>query len=96
MLRSVAEIAVGVGFAAGAVFNSVYTLRHSTEFYGAFADGAWLKPADWSMRRVVIPNSTLYHGAAHRAPERVAIAILTRGELAEQALRDSNPQPSDP
>ena len=91
MLRSVAEIAVGVGFAAGAVFNSVYTLRHSAEFYGAFADGAWLKPADWSMRRVVIPNSTLYHGAAHRAPERVAIAILTRGELAEQALRDSNP-----
>lgn len=59
-LRAVAEIAIGVVFAAGAVFNTVYTLRHTTEFYEDFAEGAWFGPAESIIRTVIIPNGTLF------------------------------------
>lgn len=86
VLRSVAEIAVGVVFAAGAVFNSVYTLRHSAEFYADFADGAWLSPAERFIRRLVIPHGALFTVLLIVFQTGVAIAILTRGELVVAAL----------
>ncbi len=86
LLRSVAEIAVGAIYVAGAAFNGVYTLRHSAEFYGDFADGAWLNPAEWFIRRVVIPNGTLFTVLLIVFQAAVAIAILARGALVEPAL----------
>ncbi|MGI9649278.1 MAG: hypothetical protein ACR2OI_12235 [Acidimicrobiia bacterium] len=86
MLRSVLEIAVGALYAVGAVFNSVYTLRHTAELYGDFADGAWLSPAEWFIRRVVIPNGTLFTVLLIVFQATVAIAILTRGDLVKPAL----------
>ncbi len=86
MLRTVAEIAIGVLYAVGAVFNTVWTLRHSAEFYGDFADGAWLSPARWVIRNVVIPNGTLFTVLLIGFQAAVAIVILTRGELVEVAL----------
>jgi len=86
LLRSVVEIAVGILYAAGAVFNSAYPLRHQTEFYGDFADGAWLSPAEWSIRNVVIPNSTLFTVLLIGFQTAVAVAIFTRGDLVREAL----------
>ena len=73
-------------FFVGAVFNSVYTLRHHAEFYGDFADGAWWQPAERFTRRVVIPNGTLFTVLLIVFQAAVAIAILTRGDLVEAAL----------
>ncbi len=86
MLRSVLEVAVGVVFAAGAVFNGVYTLRHSAAFYGDFADGAWLGPAERFIRRLVIPRGTPFTVLLIVFQVAVAAAILTSGELVAPAL----------
>lgn len=86
MLQSVAEMAVGVVYAAGAVFNTVYTLRHTACFYGDFADGAWLKPAEWFIRNVVIPHGRLFTVILIVFQAAVAVAILTRGDFVEAAL----------
>jgi hypothetical protein len=86
MLRAVAEIAIGALFAVGAVFNTVYTLRHTAEFYGEFADGAWLSPAEWFIRNVVIPNGTVFTVLLIVFQAAVAIAILTRGDLVTLGL----------
>jgi hypothetical protein len=59
-LRNVAELAIGVIFSIGAVFNSVYTLSHSDQFYGSFAEGAWFGPARWFVDHVVLPNATVF------------------------------------
>jgi hypothetical protein len=85
-LRAVAEIAVGVVFATGAVFNSVYTLRHTTEFYGDFANGAWFRPAGSFIRTVVIPNGTLFTLLVIGFQASVAIVIFVRGDLVTAAL----------
>ena len=81
MLRTVAEVAIGVLYAVGAVFNTVWTLRHNAEFYGDFADGAWLSPARWVIRNLVIPNGTLFTVLLIVFQATVAIAILTRSDL---------------
>ncbi len=86
MLRSAAEMGVGLLYTAGAVFNGVYTVRHSAEFYGTFADGAWLSPAEWFVRRLVIPNGAPFTVLLIAFQAAVAIAILSRGELVGPAL----------
>jgi hypothetical protein len=85
-LRTVAEIAIGVLFAAGAVFNTVYTRSHSDEFYGSFADGAWLSPARSFINNVVLPNATVFTAVLIVFQVLVAIAILSRGDLVTAAL----------
>jgi len=85
-LRAAAEIAIGALYAAGAVFNAVYTLRHTTDFYGAFADGAWLRPAERIIRNVVIPNGTLFTVLLIAFQVTLAIVIFTRGDLVKAAL----------
>ncbi len=86
MPRSAAEIALGVVFAAGAIFNGVYTLRHSRQFFGDFADGAWFGPAASFIRRVVIPNGTVFTVLLILFQAAIAIAIFSRGGLVTQAL----------
>jgi len=85
-LRTFGEIAIGVLFAIGAVFNTVYTLRNSDEFYGGFAEGAWLKPARWFVDDVVIPNATVFTVLLILFQIAVAVLILTRGDLVTAAL----------
>ena len=85
-LRTFAEIAIGLLFSAGAIFNSVYTLRHSDEFYGSFADGAWLNPARWFVEEVVIPNARVFTVLLILFQVAVAAMILTRGDLVGTAL----------
>lgn len=86
MLRSAVEIAIGTLYAVGAVFNGVYTLRHGSELYGDFADGAWLSPAEWLIRRMVIPNAALFTVLLILFQVTVSILILTRGDLVKPAL----------
>jgi hypothetical protein len=85
-LQAVAEIAIGVVFAAGAVFNTVYTLRNSTNFYEDFADGAWFAPAESFIRAVVIPNGALFTLLVIAFQATIAIVIFTRGDLVTAAL----------
>jgi hypothetical protein len=85
-LSVVAEIAIGIVFAAGAVFNSVYTLRHTDSFYGDFANGAWLAPAESFIRNVVMPNGTVFTLLVIVFQATIAFVILTRGDLVTAAL----------
>ena len=41
-VHTIAEIGIGLLFGVGAVFNTIYTLRHGDEFYGSFATAACL------------------------------------------------------
>lgn len=59
LLRNIGEIGFGVLFGIGAVFNATYTRTHGEEFYGSFAEGAWLGPARRVIEKVVIPNTTV-------------------------------------
>ena len=81
-LRTIAEIGIGVLFGVGAVFHAAYTLRHTDEFYGSFADGAWLSPARWVMSHLVLPNATAVTALLILFQGTVAVLILTRGEFA--------------
>ena len=85
-LRSITEIGIGLLYAAGAVFNSVYTLGHADKFYGAFVKGAWLRPGRSFIRSVVLPNSRLFTIALILFEAAVAIMILTQGELVKAGL----------
>ena len=73
-------------FSIGAVFNTVYTLSHTDEFYGSFADGAWFGPARWFVNHVVLPNATWFTLLVILFQVAVAVLIFTRGDLATIAL----------
>ena len=73
-------------FAIGAVFHTVYTLSHTDEFYGSFADGAWFGPARRFVNQVVIPNATFFTILVIVFQVTVAALIFTRGDLATVAL----------
>ena len=85
-LRTVAELAVGVLYGIGAVFNTVYTLSHYEDLYGSFADGAWLSPARRLINEVVLPNATVFTVLLILFQAAVAALILTRGDLVAAAL----------
>ncbi len=85
-LRSVAEIGYGVLFAMGALFNAVYTMSHGDEFFGSFAEGAWLPPARWAIEKVVIPNAVAVAIVLVLWEATVAVMIFTRGDLVQPAL----------
>lgn len=85
-LRSVAEIAIGVIYVAGAVFNATYTLSHTDEFYGSFARGAWFGPGRWLVNRVVLPKATVFTTVLIVFEAAVAVVIFTRGDLVTAAL----------
>lgn len=85
-VRSVVEIGLGLLYAVGAVFHVVYTLRHSEELFGAFAEGAWLSPARLFIRQIVIPNGRLFTVLLIVFQATVAVAILSRGGPVRPAL----------
>lgn len=86
LLRNVAEVGVGVLFGIGAIFNATYTRTHGEEFYGSFAEGAWLVPARRVIEKVVIPNSTVVTALLVLFGAAEAIMILLRGDLVRPAL----------
>lgn len=85
-LRTVAEIGFGLLFLVGAVFNAVYTLTHSQEFFSSFANGAWLGMSRTLINRFVIPNGKLAAMLLALFEAGVAVMILARGPLVVPAL----------
>lgn len=73
-------------FSIGAVFNTVYTLSHTDQFYGSFSEGAWFGPARWFVNRVVLPNATVFTIFVIVFQMTVAVLLFTRGDLATVAL----------
>jgi hypothetical protein len=85
-LRLVAEIALGVLYAVGALFNAVYTLGHGDKFYGAFVTGAWNEPARRFLRAIILPNATPFTLSLILFQAAIATILLTRGDLVRAAL----------
>lgn len=78
-VRAIAEIALGLVYLIGAIFNSLHTLRHGEEFYGSFARGAWFAPSRGFINRFVIPDSRPVTYLLIVFQLLVAFAILSRG-----------------
>lgn len=78
-VRTVAEIGIGLVYLIGAIFSSLYTLRHGDEFYGSFARGAWFAPSRAFINRFVLPNSRTFTFLLIAFQLLVALAILSRG-----------------
>lgn len=84
--RDIAEIAVGLLFVVGAIFNAAYTRRHADEFYCGFAEGAWFAPGRRPVERVVLPNAAVFNAGVILLQAAVALAILSRGDLTTAGL----------
>lgn len=80
------EIGFGVLYLIGAIFNSLYTLRHGNEFYGSFADKAILSISRNLFRRVVIPHARLFTVMLIFFQLIVAFSILSRGVFVKPGL----------
>ena len=85
-LRLFLELAFGVLYSAGALFNMTFTLRHAEDFYGAFLAGAWHEPARWILRTVILPHATAFTVLLAGLELAVAIMIFSRGDLVRIAL----------
>lgn len=86
LLRNILEIGFGFLYLIVAIFNSVYTLRHGAEFYGSFADKAMFAPAKQFIRKVVVPQASLFTGLLITFQLLVAVSILSRGNLVAPGL----------
>ena len=86
LFRNLIEIGFGVLYLIGAIFNSLYTLRHGDEFYGSFADKAILAPARNLVQKVVIPRARLFTILLIVFQLIVAFCILSRGALVGPGL----------
>ncbi len=86
MIRTVAEIIVGVLYAIGAGHQALFTLRNSQQFYSDMADQAWLRPAQLFVERVLVPNSVAVTVVVVVFQAALAFAILSRGAAVGPAL----------
>lgn len=86
LIRNILEIGIGLLFLIGAIFNSLYTMRHGDEFYGSFADNALFAPARALVRKLVIPRDRLFTILLIIFQLIVAFCILSRGELVKPGL----------
>jgi hypothetical protein len=85
-IRNLLEIGFGLVYLIGAIFNSLYTLRHGDEFYGSFARGAWFTPSRRFIQAVVIPRSRVFTILLIIFQALVAFAILSRGPIVAYGL----------
>jgi hypothetical protein len=85
-LRNIIEIGFGLVYLIGAIFNSVFTLRHGEEFYGSFVEGAWFVPSRLLVQNIVLPYSKLFTILLIVFQLFVAISILSRGILVKPGL----------
>jgi uncharacterized membrane protein YphA (DoxX/SURF4 family) len=86
LLRNIIEVGFGVLYVMGAIFNSLYTLRHGDEFYGSFADKALLVSSTQLIREVIIPHARLFAILFIIFQVVVAVCILSRGTLVRPGL----------
>ena len=86
IVKTVLEIAFGVLFLIGAIFNTFYTLRHGDVFYGGFADNAMIPIVRKFFRNIVIPHSKFFTIPFIAFELFVAFAILSRGSLVQVGL----------
>ena len=86
LFRNIVEIGFGVLYLIGAIFNSLYTLRHGNEFYGSFADKAILSISRNLIRRVVVPHAKLFTAMLIVFQLIVAFSILSRGIFVKLGL----------
>ncbi|MDH3247904.1 MAG: hypothetical protein OEQ47_03040 [Acidimicrobiia bacterium] len=84
--RDIAEIAIGLLFAVGAVFNATYTRTHVRDFYGSFVVDSWFAPGRRLVERIVLPNAAIFNGGVVVFQVAVAVAILSRGDLTTAGL----------
>ncbi|MEE8376153.1 MAG: hypothetical protein V3S26_07540 [Acidimicrobiia bacterium] len=84
--RTVVEVVIGVFYALGAGYQSLWVLRHSEEFYRDMADGSWLPPAQAFIEKVLVPNSVAVTALVAVFEAGAAIALLTRGAAVVPAL----------
>ena len=85
-LQTIGEIGFGLLFLVGAMFNLGYTLRHGEEFYGSFAENAWLPPSSFLTRRLVIPRAFLFTALLIALQISIATLILSRGDFVRTGL----------
>jgi hypothetical protein len=85
-VRNIGEIGFGILFLIGAIFNLTYTIRNGEEFFGSFADNAWLPLSRPLMRNVVIPRARLFTVLIVVAQVTAAALILSRGARAGYGL----------
>ena len=85
-VRRVAELTIGVLYAAGAAHQALYVLPNSTEFYVDMANQAWLAPASRFIEEFLVPNSVAVTILVAAFEAVLAIAILTRGPMVRPAL----------
>jgi hypothetical protein len=86
LFQNIVEIGFGLLYLVGAIFNVLYTLRHGDEFYGSFAEKAWLAFVRPLIRKVVIPHARFFTGALIVFQLLVAVLILSRGAFVEVGL----------
>ena len=86
LIRNLLEIGFGLLYLIGAIFNSLYTLRHGDEFYGSFADKALLEISRRVIRKVVIPYGKLFTVMLIAFQLLVALSILSRGDFVKPGL----------
>jgi hypothetical protein len=85
-IQNILEIGLGLLYSIGAIFNSLYTLKHGEEFFGSFASGAWLPLSRRFVKNIVIPNSRIFTILMIFFQVIVAVAIFSRGELVGYGL----------
>lgn len=85
-MRTIIEIALGLLFLVGALFNALYTYRHGEEFFGGFATSAWFRPAGKLIQRLVIPRTKLFTILLIAVQATIAFMILSRGPLVKPGL----------
>lgn len=85
-MRSVAEIGLAALFLVGAAFNAVYTLGHTNDFYGSWANNAWFGWARSLLRDQVIPNGVAVTVVVIGCQAAIAALILSRSDLVEAGL----------
>ena len=86
LIRNLIEIGFGVLYLMGAVFNSLYTMRHGDEFYGSFAEKTILASARELIQQAVIPRAKVFTILLIAFQLTVAFSILSRGTLTVPGL----------
>lgn len=85
-LQNIFEIGLGVLYMIGAGFNTAYTWRHGEEFYESFASRTWFAPAQWFIRRFVVPTPRIFTITLILFQLFVAVALLSQGPYVELGL----------
>ena len=80
------EIGIGAVYAVGAVFNTVWTLGHSDEFFGSFADRAWLAFSRRLVQAIVLPRAKVFTYLLIGYLTFASVFILSRGALVVPGL----------